>query len=285
YGVISEEGISETEHCTRCDKIGSCPMQTHHLSAQATRKVPSLVDTIICRLANSDAGYIGNLPEHLQHRLDSLMVCDFCHKLYPEGAGVRRWHLLYRNKTVWPVEYNFCQPHWSTEKQRVASLFGPRKFSCKQPYYQAKSAAIARTTAKLEVSRPLASQNSSTASLSLYKSPMFSVPSASQTQLSSSYGSMSTAVEGRKRPSLRQGIRRLIGSLKGKTQAADQLESVQQIGVPKATLAECHGAGSSHIRSGSTADTITEGSVLDAPESVWMHFEDDVPALPALEAQ
>ncbi|KAJ1934708.1 hypothetical protein FBU59_005614, partial [Linderina macrospora] len=134
YGVIADDGNTEAEQCSRCDKTGTCPMQTHrHAAAQAASKLPSLVDTIICRLANSNGGYIGDLPEHLQHRLDSLMECGFCHRLYPEGTGVRRWRLLYRNKTVWPVEYNFCQPHWSTEKQRIATLFGPRNFSCNQP--------------------------------------------------------------------------------------------------------------------------------------------------------
>ncbi|KAI8319389.1 outer arm dynein light chain 1, partial [Martensiomyces pterosporus] len=63
------------------------------------------------------------LPDHLQERLDSLVQCDGCHALYPAGSGVTRLRLLYRNKTIWPIEYNFCKPHWSNERQRIASLF------------------------------------------------------------------------------------------------------------------------------------------------------------------
>ncbi|KAI9479317.1 hypothetical protein BX667DRAFT_506210 [Coemansia mojavensis] len=93
---------------------------------QASRQpVPSLTDIIICRMANNNDRLSEDLPEHIRARFNDLLECDYCSKLYPADAGIKRWRLVYRKKLIWPVEYNFCSAHWNTEKQRIAALFAP----------------------------------------------------------------------------------------------------------------------------------------------------------------
>ncbi|KAJ2778416.1 hypothetical protein H4R18_004608 [Coemansia javaensis] len=99
------------------------------------RRLPSLADIVVCRMANSNAAYPRALPEHVRARLGELLVCDHCHALYPPGTGVRRWRLLYRAGAVWPIEYDFCSPHWSDERERIATLFAPRRLPSAQPYH------------------------------------------------------------------------------------------------------------------------------------------------------
>ncbi|KAJ2805834.1 hypothetical protein H4R20_001931 [Coemansia guatemalensis] len=128
---------------------------------------PTLADIILCTLANSSISFPRDLPDHIQASLRDLRICDHCYKLYPAATGVKRWRLLYRKKGVWPIEYNFCTPHWSSEKERIASLFASRSLQCTQPYHEPRRAAADLVRSKLALptqatrrQRPMSALNS-----------------------------------------------------------------------------------------------------------------------------
>ncbi|KAI7833336.1 hypothetical protein BX661DRAFT_131554, partial [Kickxella alabastrina] len=134
----------------RRDLHGNCPDNSNLGSGKPTQSAfPSLVETIVCKMANTNAEYPHELPDHLRACLDSLVACDHCHMLYPADKGVKRWRFAYRNKVSLPVEYNMCRPHWNNETERIASLFGLRKLEDAQPYYKHKCAALEAIMRKL----------------------------------------------------------------------------------------------------------------------------------------
>ncbi|KAJ1867797.1 hypothetical protein LPJ78_000669 [Coemansia sp. RSA 989] len=100
-------------------------------------------------MANNNDRLSEDLPEHIRARFNDLLECDYCSKLYPADAGIKRWRLVYRKKLIWPVEYNFCSAHWNTEKQRIAALFAPRELACLQPYHASKQTALRQTKNKI----------------------------------------------------------------------------------------------------------------------------------------
>ncbi|KAJ2850690.1 hypothetical protein J3B02_003642, partial [Coemansia erecta] len=144
--------------------VNGCPLKLKLEPADSSEPAdrsasfPSLVETIVCRLANSNAAYPVELPDHLHICLENLAVCDHCHRLYPADKGFKRRRILIRNKTALPIEYSLCRPHWDTDDQRIALLFAPRCPESAQPYYQFKEAAVQSVSAT--ISRKNRSQSS-----------------------------------------------------------------------------------------------------------------------------
>ncbi|KAJ2235090.1 hypothetical protein IWW45_002869 [Coemansia sp. RSA 485] len=136
--------------------VDGCPLELGSVEssqpASQPTSLPSLVETILCRMVNSNAEYPLDLPEHLCARLETLVACDHCHRLYPIDKGVKRHRILFRNKVALPVEYNLCLPHWDTDDQRIASLFAPRSPESAQPYYQFKKAALQSVSTRVACS-------------------------------------------------------------------------------------------------------------------------------------
>ncbi|KAJ1962329.1 hypothetical protein GGI12_002710 [Dipsacomyces acuminosporus] len=301
YGVIAEERAHEDSGGSAPD---SCALPQRH-------PLPSLVDTVVLRMASRDVAYAHNLPDHLQERINSLVQCNHCHTLYPASTGIKRWRLLYRNNAIWPVEYNFCKPHWSDERRRIASLFGPRKLETNQPYYESKCAALARTASKL-ASGDQPSHQPSTLPYSLQTQIDALFPSAAETycpspapscmpyrhsspEYSSSSSTIGTPPDSKLSP-IRQGFRRFMSTISGGRDKQQQLQPRPMSGRSStntlddgesdainglATSSSADNNSSSRRQPGQT-EIVAQCGYQEAV-SVWHFREDDVPALPALQ--
>ncbi|KAJ2396337.1 hypothetical protein GGI05_001166, partial [Coemansia sp. RSA 2603] len=135
--------------------LDGCPLNTNlatqTVSGDAKRgaSFPSLVEIIVSAMANQNAAYPADLPDHLLAHFENLTACDYCHHLYPAASGVKRWRLLCRNRVDIPIEFSLCSPHWNTEHQRIALLFVSRKPEHTQPYYKLMCAATESAKKKL----------------------------------------------------------------------------------------------------------------------------------------
>ncbi|KAJ1808385.1 hypothetical protein LPJ75_004598, partial [Coemansia sp. RSA 2598] len=133
--------------------VDGCPLKLELADTSGpvdrSASFPSLVETIVCRMVNSNAAYPLEIPDHLRACLEDLVSCDHCHRLYPAGKGFKRRRILLRNKTALPVEYNLCRPHWDTDDQRIALLFASRSPESVQPYSQFKQAAMQSVSARV----------------------------------------------------------------------------------------------------------------------------------------
>lgn len=64
------------------------------------------------------------LPQHLAHYIDGASKCSFC-KGPLFSHVVYRKQLLERSDGQLPLVHRLCCKHWSTEKERIATLFAP----------------------------------------------------------------------------------------------------------------------------------------------------------------
>ncbi|KAJ2686989.1 hypothetical protein IWW39_003259 [Coemansia spiralis] len=231
-------------------------------AAGSRRGIPTLVDTILCKLASSNVDYPYDLPDHLRERLDSLMVCDHCHALYPADMGVKRWRLIHRQDSVWPVEYDFCQEHWNDEKQRIASLFAPRKLESAQSYSEPRRAARAQAQLELSQARqaPCRKPTSSLALLASKLSP-------------SALANKPVALENRHSLSLLERF-----SPKYRSNRSEASLRLSEIG-----RSASHRSSFLGLRLPSLAASSSSPDALEPePDTVWQYYEGHVPRLPAL---
>ncbi|KAJ2439759.1 hypothetical protein GGF42_007850 [Coemansia sp. RSA 2424] len=242
YGVIATD-VSQ-----------QCPSSDSRAST-ASRRILSLADTIICKMANSNAGYPYELPDHLQERLDSLVVCDHCHTLYPAGTGVKRWRLIHRQESVWPVEYSFCQAHWNDEKQRIASLFAPRMLESAQPYSEPKRAVL--SWAQLKIAQTCQSLHRASAPSLASLASRLSL--SSQVSNSSWLKRVSSAHQRPKHGAPQEPPKGVDGSVSRTT-------SFLGLRLP------CF-----------VASTASSGALDLEPATVWQYYEGYVPRLPAMQ--
>ncbi|KAJ2486223.1 hypothetical protein EV174_001243 [Coemansia sp. RSA 2320] len=269
-----------------------CSQSCHHLPKhcvpQGRRQVPALVDTVICKLANSNAPYPCELPDHLRERLDKLAVCDYCHMLYPIGAGVKRWRLIYRQKTVWPVEHSFCQDHWSDEKQRVALLFAPRKLKGAQPYAEARRAAQALAKYRIsQTCRILCQETATPLSMLTSKLSTLTLFSNTPTAFSNHHKTFSSP---RAAP-VKHKFRKLFSGRLGKQRDPSQCLSGIVEAQPKddgcgkwPPFLGVRSLGTAAASAKPKAASFTSAADTHdlAPLTVWQYYEGHVPVLPAL---
>lgn len=62
------------------------------------------------------------LPQHLQNYLQSAKSCTSCHGPYFESC-VLRGRLMEKTDLHIPLEYSLCSAHWSTNNDRIQSMF------------------------------------------------------------------------------------------------------------------------------------------------------------------
>ncbi|KAJ2490574.1 hypothetical protein IWW37_003035 [Coemansia sp. RSA 2050] len=231
-------------------------------TAGSQRRIPALVDTILCKLASSNVDYPYDLPDHLRERLDSLMVCDHCHTLYPADMGVKRWRLIHRQDSMWPVEYDFCQEHWSDEKQRIASLFAPRKLESAQAFSEPRRVALAQ--AHLEISQARQSSR---------RMPASSLALLASKLSPSTLANKPAALENRHGPSLLERF-----SSKYRSNRSESALRLTEIGHSTG-----HRSSFLGLRLPSFAASSSSPDALEPePDTVWQYYEGHVPSLPAL---
>ncbi|KAJ2866075.1 hypothetical protein GGH94_001780 [Coemansia aciculifera] len=251
YGVVVADS---SQHSTS---------SSSRVSSGSRRNILTLADTIICKMANTNADYPYDLPDHLRERLDSLVICDHCHTLYPADMGVKRWRLIHRQENVWPVEYNFCQAHWSDEKQRIASLFAPRRLESAQSYNEPRRVALAQAQLKISQTCQSLHRTSSTSSLAVL---------ASRLSLSTQ-ANRSVTLENRRKFSL---LKRFSSEHQNKR--FESALSLAEVGCSASRRSSFLGLRlPSFVASTSSSDILEQ-----EPGTVWQYYEGHIPMLPAL---
>ncbi|KAJ1898643.1 hypothetical protein LPJ71_006133 [Coemansia sp. S17] len=251
YGVVAADS---SQHSTS---------SASRVSSGSRRHIHTLADTILCKMANTNADYPYDLPDHLRERLDNIVICDHCHALYPAGMGVKRWRLIHRQDSVWPVEYDFCQAHWSNEKQRIASLFAPRRLESAQPYSESRRVALVKAQLKISQTCQSLHRTSSTSTLALL---------ASRLSLSTQANRPVTLDKRRKFALLKRF------SSEHQSKCIESELSLAEVGRNASRRSSFLGLRlPSFVASTSSSDTLEQ-----EPDTVWQYYEGYIPALPAL---
>ncbi|KAJ1724457.1 hypothetical protein LPJ53_001298 [Coemansia erecta] len=218
---------------------------------------PSLVETIVSAMANQNAAYPADLPDHLLAYFENLTACDYCYRLYPAAGGVKRWRLLCRNGVNIPIEFRLCRPHWNTENQRIALLFAPRKPEHTQPYYKLMHAATDAAVKKL-----------------------------SQGTRASTRAYADQNKEHIKAGSLRRGIRRLLSFAKGRDRGVQPGQGArlhrQQLGPDAKPSADVQSSPSITRKQNNSAYSRSSQPNARSGIPMWQYYEDDIPDLPKL---
>ncbi|KNE67304.1 hypothetical protein AMAG_12370 [Allomyces macrogynus ATCC 38327] len=66
---------------------------------------------------------LAQLPRDLAAHLCAYQQCSFCHGPYIAQC-VRRHRVVAKGDARLPLEYRLCRPHWHSEQERIAVLFG-----------------------------------------------------------------------------------------------------------------------------------------------------------------
>ncbi|KAI9594591.1 hypothetical protein BDF19DRAFT_343210, partial [Syncephalis fuscata] len=64
-----------------------------------------------------------NLPASLKRYLSSATRCTECNGPFFEHTHRRRRLFMKQYREIW-LEYQLCSPHWATDRERIACLFG-----------------------------------------------------------------------------------------------------------------------------------------------------------------
>ncbi|RKP25850.1 hypothetical protein SYNPS1DRAFT_15063, partial [Syncephalis pseudoplumigaleata] len=92
-----------------------CPLQR--------RRPPSLRELTARTIIRHQIPLPARLPASLKRYLSSATQCTECNGPFFEHVHRRRRLFMKQYREIW-LEYRLCSPHWATDRERIACLFG-----------------------------------------------------------------------------------------------------------------------------------------------------------------